>query len=178
MPQDHYYRLNLTAPVKMSLPPLPGILAVKRFAADGMLQGRSIAYSQPGNPSEVKNYHYHHWVDIPPLMLQEELLDYLRAANTAPDVIAGDSDINPDYLIKGRIKRLERIAGPVSEGLIELDLILMRATSRQMILHRVYHQKVKADNQTVIATVVAMNHALEKIYATFLDDLASLDMSH
>ncbi|MFQ5354920.1 MAG: ABC-type transport auxiliary lipoprotein family protein [Mariprofundaceae bacterium] len=174
VPQDHYYRLNLASPPKLAQPTLSGTLAVKRFAANGLLQGRGITHSQPGNPSEIESYHYHHWIDIPPLMLQELLLGYLQAASVASDIVAGDGDIKPDYLIKGRIKRLEHITGSPSEGLIELDLSLIQSDSRTLILHRVYQQKVRTSKQTITATVMALNHALEKIYAAFLEDLARI----
>jgi len=174
VPQDHYYRMDLAAPVRLAQPLLSGTLAIKRFAADGMLQARGILYSQPGSPLEVESYHYHHWTDIPPVMLQELLVGYLRAANAAPSIVAGGVDVEPDYILKGRIKRLERVTGSASEGVFELELSLIQAASRQLILQRSYRQQVRADNQTVSGTVAALNQALTNVYAEFLSDLTAL----
>jgi len=174
VPQDHYYRMDLAAPARMEQPLLSGTLAIKRFAADGMLQARGIVYSQPARPLEVESYHYHHWTDIPPVMLQELLVGYLRAANVAPSIVAGGVDVEPDYILKGRIKRLERVIGSSSEGIFELELSLIQANSRRVVLHRSYRQQVRADNQTVAGTVAALNQALAKVYAEFLSDLTAL----
>lgn len=174
VPQDHYYRMDLAAPARMEQPLLSGTLAIKRFAADGMLQARGIVYSQPARPLEVESYHYHHWTDIPPVMLQELLVGYLRAANVALSIVAGGVDVEPDYILKGRIKRLERVIGSSSEGIFELELSLIQANSRRVVLHRSYRQQVRADNQTVAGTVAALNQALAKVYAEFLSDLTAL----
>jgi ABC-type uncharacterized transport system auxiliary subunit len=174
IPQDHYYRLNLNKPARMGQPALQGTLAVRRFAADGMLQGRAILYSQSEKPLEVESYHYHHWIDIPPLMLQELLIDYLREANIAPHVVSTDMDTKPNYIIEGRINRLERLVGSPPEGVIELEIALIRADSRKMILHRLYRQKIPTNGRKMVATVKALNQALSKIYADFLGDLLSL----
>ena len=174
VPQDHYYRLNLTAPARMEQPVLPGILAIKRFSADGMLQVRGIIYSQPGRPLEVESYHYHHWTDIPPVMLQDILVGYLRAANAAPGIVAGGMDVEPDYILKGRINRLERVTGSAHDGVLELEFSLIQAATRQVILQRSYRQQVRADNQTVAGTVAALNQALENVYAEFLGDLTAM----
>jgi len=178
VPQDHYYRLNLAAPERLEQPVLPGTLAVRRFAADGMLQARSIIYSRPDRPLEVESYHYHHWTDIPPVMLQELLVGYLRDANVAPGIVDGVQDVEPEYILKGKIKRLERVVGSSSGGVIELELSLIQARSRRVILHRAYRQQVHADNRTVAGTVAALNQALANIYAGFLRDLTALKPEH
>ncbi len=176
VPQDHYYRLNLTAPERLEQPVLSGTLVVKRFAADGMLQARGIIYSQPDRPLEVESYHYHHWTDIPPVMLQELLVGYLRAANAAPGIVDEAQDVEPDYILKGRIKRLERVVGTSFGGVIDLELSLIQASSRRVILHRAYRQQVLAGNRTVAGTVAALNQALANIYAGFLSDLTALKL--
>jgi len=142
--QDHYYRLHLTEPARVEQPVLSGTLAVKRFAADGMLQDRSIVYSRPGKPLEVESYHYHHWTDIPPVMLQQLLVDYLRAANAATFVTVADADIRPDYILTGRVRRIERSIGAAAiSGIIELDLGLIHTDSGRVLFNRTYRQEVK-----------------------------------
>jgi len=173
VPQDHYYRLHLAEPVRMKQPVLSGTLAVKRFAADGMLQDRSIVYSRPGKPLEAESYHYHHWTDIPPVMLQQLLVDYLRAANAVTLVTMADADIRPDYILNGRVRRIERSIGASSAifGVIELDLGLIHTDSGRVLFNRTYRQDVKADGDTVADTVTALNKALANAYAEFLNDL-------
>jgi len=175
VPQDHYYRLHLTAPARMERPVLSGTLAVKRFAADGMLQDRSIVYSRPGKPLEAESYHYHHWTDIPPVMLQQLLVDYLRAANAATVVTMADADIRPGYILSGRVRRIERSIGASAIfGIIELDLGLIHTDSGRVLFNRTYRQDVKADGNTVADTVTALNKALANAYAEFLSDLMAL----
>jgi len=161
----------------MEQPVLTGTLAVKRFAADGMLQGRNMVYSKPGKPLEAELYHYHHWADIPPVMLQQQLADYLRAANAATRVTVADPDIRPDYILNGRIKRLERSIGATTSGIIELELGLIHKGSGRVLFSRTYRQKIRVEGSGMTDTVAALNQALTNIYVKFLSALTALSPS-
>jgi len=175
VPQDHYYRLRLPAPVRLEAPVLHGTLVVKRLGADGLLQGRSIVHSRASAPLEAEAYHYHHWTDIPPVMLQQQLVAYLRAAGIASRVAGANADIRPDYLVTGRIRRFERLVDGSVAGVIELELALIRAASGRMLYSHVYHRETRASGRAMLDTVAALNSGLAEIYGDFLHDLVRKD---
>ncbi len=175
IPQDHYYRLSLAAPARIAEPVLSGTLVVKRFDADGLLQGRSIIHSRATTPLEAEAYHYHHWTDIPPVMLQQQLVAYLRNAGIAGLVAGDDADIRPDYLVTGNIRRFERVVDGSARGAIELELGLIRAASGRILFSHTYRREMRASGASVMETVVALNKGLTEIYAEFLHDIMAQD---
>jgi len=175
IPQDHYYRLNLAAPHRVTAPVLSGTLVVKRFDANGLLQGRSIIHSRASTPLEAEAYHYHHWADIPPVMLQQQLVAYLRRAGVAARVAAADADIQADYLITGNIHRFERAVDGVATGIIELELGLIRKASGHILFSHTYRREIRASGGTMLDTVAALNTGTREIYAEFLHDIMSLN---
>ena len=77
IPQDKYYRLNVTTSAKAAVK-LDGVLEVERFRADGLISGRPIAYSE--NKGHLSEYHYHFWVEPPVDLLQDAMVSFLRNA--------------------------------------------------------------------------------------------------
>ena len=104
LPTDHYYRL----------PPLQSIntneelinsISVIIFQADGLYRERAILYSE--NEIEIKQYHYHHWVDSPSRLLQEYLAERLRLSKISK-VVLTTFEGNSSVIIKGKIKAFEQ----------------------------------------------------------------------
>ncbi len=67
LPTDHYYRLRVAQDIN-SDKEIVNSISVIVFQADGLYRERAILYSE--NEIEVKQYHYHHWIDSPNRLLQ------------------------------------------------------------------------------------------------------------
>ncbi len=171
LPTDHYYRLQAAPPPPVAQPALKGTIEVNRFTADGLVAGRPIVYTEPGQPHQVKEYHYHFWIEPPTILLRDHLVAFLRAAKTADIVTTPDMRANVDYVLTGRIIRLEKIEGPSPKGALEIELGVRAATGKIVFLD-VYKLEVAADNNSVEAGVRALNQALDRTYAQFAADLA------
>ena len=172
IPQDRFYRLEAPSPETVVDPPrLEGTLEVVRMAADGLTAGRPIVYSDAGNPLEAAEYAYHFWTQPPTIMLRDELVKYLRAAGVARAVVTPELRLEPDYVLTGRIKRLERVLGGTPKALIEMELALRQRRDERLIVLRTYRSEHAVPEDSVAATVTAMNTALAEIYANFLEDL-------
>ena len=78
LPTDHYYRLPALQGINTDQEIIDSI-SVINFQADGLYRERAILYSE--NKVEIKQYHYHHWVDSPNRLLQEYLAERLRLSN-------------------------------------------------------------------------------------------------
>jgi ABC-type uncharacterized transport system auxiliary subunit len=168
LPQDHYYRLEVPTP-QQGLQTLDGVLEVERFRADGLLSGRPIAYSE--GKGHLSEYHYHFWVEPPVDLLQEIMVDFLRASNIARHVVTPELRMEEDYLLTGKIKRLERILSNGNKIAVELELGLKRTSDDHLLVLKTYYRELEQDTQGVGGAVRAMNAALNEIYQTFLNDV-------
>jgi len=175
VPEDQFYRLRAV----LSSPPLskalfPGTLEIDRFVADGLTAGRPIVYSEAGKPFQVKEYHYHFWTQPPTVMLRDELVSYLRAAKVSDTVVTPEMRVPADYVLTGKIIRLERIIGTPPKAVLELELGLRKATGGKLIFLDTYRMEKQSDGSGVDAAVTSLNSALTAIYAKFVDDLSKL----
>ncbi len=168
LPQDHYYRLSVSAPQQGPLS-LNGVLEVERFRADGLLSGRPIAYSE--GEGKLAEYHYHFWVEPPVDLLQEAMVDFLRAANIATHVVTPQLRMAEDYLLTGKIKRLERLLSDGNKIAVELELGLKRTSDDRLLVLKSYHRVLDQQSPGVDGAVHAINDALSEIYQTFLNDV-------
>ncbi len=175
VPEDRFFRLNLPAPEKtLAKPSLEGTLEIERFVADGLTAGRPIVYSQADTPNQVNQYHYDFWTEPPTIMLRDQLVAYLRAAGAAARIVTPDLRADPEYVLTGRIKRLEQVLGSPSGAMVELELALRRTADATVMLVETYRVEAKAKSATVAAAVTAINGAVAEIYAKFAADLAGI----
>lgn len=171
VPTDSYYRLQVTPPSPAAQPVLKGTIEVNRFIADGLVAGRPIVHTEPAQPHQVKEYHYHFWTEPPTIMLRDQLVAYLRAAKIAETVTTPEIRANADYVLTGRIIRLEKVEGAAPKGALEIELGL-RSSGGKIVRLDVYKAEVPAENNSVEAAVRALNKALDQVYAKFAADLA------
>ncbi|MCP5372381.1 MAG: membrane integrity-associated transporter subunit PqiC [Hyphomicrobiales bacterium] len=174
-PEDSFYRLEAPAPAARFAPPkLNGILEVERFIADGVTAGRPIAYSDAGHPHEVKEYHYHFWIQPPTVMLRDALVEFLRAANVAPAIVTPDNRVSSVYELTGKIVRMEKVTGGTPKGVLVLELALRQTDTDRLMFLRTYTAETAADSDSVADAVTALNRAFADICARFGADLSKI----
>ncbi len=192
VPRDHYYRVLVTLPTQgdaaqstsassatgqsASRPSaagikFPGVLSVAPLEADGLLRERPLLYSTTGRAHEMQQHDYHYWMDPPPKMLQAQLVDYLRASGVAKAVVTPDLRVRPDYEITGRLKRFERLLGGGPTRVVaEVELALVEVERNQLLVIETYSAEVAAGDDSVEASVLALDEALARIFERFLAD--------
>ena len=174
VPQDRYYRLQAAvATAPMGTPALPGTLEVERFSADGLTAGRPIVYMQSDNPNQLLEYHYHFWTQPPTVMLRDELVTYLRGSNVANNVVTPEMRLPSDYVLTGRIRRLEQIVGSPNATAMELEISLRRQADGKLLFLKSYRHETATSSAGVGAAVDALNQSLNVVYADILADLKS-----
>ncbi len=173
IPRDHYYRILVPMPVATAAgSSLPGILSVPPFEADGLLRERPLLFSAGGRAHELQQYVYQYWSDPPPRMLQDQLAAYLRQSRLAREVVTPNLRIRPDFEVAGRLKRLERVLGDgAPRVLVELELALTRLSQDRLLVFRSYAAEHDAQDDSVQASVVALNHAVTEVFGRFLADV-------
>ncbi len=174
-PEDHFYRLRAGAPeTRLEQPVFPGTVEVDLFRSDALAGERLLlARAEPGS-LEIRRLPYHYWVDAPTRMVQTEVATYLRAAGAADRVITPATRVEPDYVLRGRIVRLERVlGGPTPRARIELEISVVRERGRELVLLVSYDEEESAQDGSIEASVVAFNRALTRILERFVADALS-----
>jgi ABC-type uncharacterized transport system auxiliary subunit len=173
-PRDHYYRLETAAPKALASPKLAGTLEVDRLRVEAISQGRRMLYRDMSQSGEIGQHAYHYWVDPPSVMLQDQLVRYLRAAGAAENVVTPAVYVESDYLVSGRIIRMERIlSGSEQRVAVEIELVLTRRERRDLLLLETYREERVAPGAGVAASVTAYEQAVSAIFERFLADIPS-----
>lgn len=168
VPEDHYYYLPEAKLEKGA--PLVSEIAVKRFVADGLHSERALLFGKAGKELRLKQYHYHHWTDIPPRMLQEHMITALRNAGAANMVINHDPANRSKYTLSGKIRHFEQHAsGRASEIRINIELRLDDEHGKPILL-KDYRRIQQAASTAPHDLVTAFGLALTEIYSEFLND--------
>ena len=171
-PRDHYYRLEAATPEALASPTLAGTLEVDRFRVEAISHGRRMLYSDLSESGEIVQHAYHHWADPPSVMLQDQLVRYLRTARVAENVVTPAVHVESDYLLAGRIVRLEHLLGAAeSRVTVEIEIVLMHQEGRELLLLETYHEERTAPDASVAASVNAYEHAISAIFERFVADI-------
>lgn len=172
LPEDRYYRLGQPAvPAGLQAPDLGASVAVARPFSDGLHMERTILYAEADQPLQVMRHHYDLWADSPPVLIQEHLVDFLRAAGVARRVVRSDSGFERALLIEPRLERFERILAPGGDSVVVALEFTVRGERGAPIIHS-YELRRPVDGQGMYATVQAFDAALVEIYTRLLRDLA------
>ena len=172
LPRDHYYRILITAPRAGSADRrLPGIVSVPLLEADGLLRERPLLFSASGRPHEMQQHDYQSWSDPPTRLLQGQLVDYLRQGRIAQSVVTPSMRVRPDFEVRGRIKRLERLlGGGAPRVFVELELALIGLADDRLLVLQSYAVERPSAEDSVEASIVALNLAVAEIFGRFLAD--------
>lgn len=170
-PVDQFYRLDVRAPAALSSPVLPGVVEVGRFAAEGLTGERALLYSYRDRPDQLSRYGYHLWVEPPPVLLQNQLVAFLRETRAAGTVVTADLRVPPDILVEGRLKRFEQIAGANPSVVVEMDLGVVRLHGGELVSLKTYRVERPVPDELPANAVVAFQAALGEIFGRFLHDL-------
>ena len=165
--RSNYYTLNLPAP-----PDTPTAedahttVAIREFRAPSYLRQGAIVYKP--SPEQIGFYAYHRWAIDPCDFVTDSIIDRLSATGTFSRVKRYDGQPDADYVVSGRLEKLEEID---YEGGVKVEV----AVSAQMTkLHTgtIVWSKAVSEigvvNQHNVPTVVSemsrtMERAIEKL---------------
>ena len=168
LPTDHYYRLPTLQGINADEEIINSI-SVITFQADGLYRERAILYSE--NEIEIKQYHYHHWVDSLNRLLQEHLVERLRLSGMSK-VVLTEFEGNSNLIIKGKIKAFEqRKSGTKNSAFISIEFRADKNNEGQPILFKQYTQVVDSEESSMTSVVNAFGVAVNNIYESFYNDL-------
>lgn len=104
----NYYTLHLQPPADP--PAQEGVrasLAVREFRSPGYLRQGAIVYKT--SPEQIGFYNYHRWAVDPREFVTNAVTERLRASGNFTQVKLYDGRSDVDYVLSGRLERLEEI---------------------------------------------------------------------
>lgn len=178
-PPDHFYRLDVPAATERFARPLySGIVEVAPLIADGLVSDRAVVYLYADEPNEVRQYTYRFWNTPPAVLVQEQLIRFLRGANVADRVVSTDLRLPADLSIEGRVRRFEQVfTGKDVRVVIELELAVIRGKDQGLMLLKDYRVEPLAQDDTLPAAATAASEGLSDIFTRLLADLRSARVS-
>ena len=150
---------------------LPATLAVRRFEALPYLRQGRIVY-RPG-PAEIGFYDYHRWAEDPAAAVTAAMIDSLRSSQLFSFVRPYDGQSQQDYLMSGRLERLEEIdsAGNVRvEARISAELFDLR--TGETVWTGDADETSEVETRNINSVIQGMTHAVQKSISRLV---ASLD---
>ncbi|MBI5162472.1 MAG: membrane integrity-associated transporter subunit PqiC [Magnetospirillum sp.] len=170
-PKDTFWRLEAAPPAtRFATPPLPGVLEVDRLESDGVLSERALAYRSAG--TGVQRYRYDFWSEAPGLLIQDRLIEELRAAGAADKVVPPGLRLPPDWALRGKIKHFEQIPD-ANKVAVEIELAVVGARDGGLVLLQDYAVERDTRGNEPQAAVEAIAHGVSQVVARFIADLGA-----
>ena len=172
-PRDHFYRLEAGAARALGAPSLDGTLEVDRPRSDAITGERLMLFRRQASPLEIDRHRYHQWAEAPRTMVQHELARYLRDAGVAQLVVTPELRVDADYVLGGRVVRLEQLLGDfTTQAVLELEFSLVAVPSGQLMLLKSYRQTRPVAGDAMKDAVAAFADALTAIFEQVTADLS------
>jgi ABC-type uncharacterized transport system auxiliary subunit len=158
----NYYTLNLPAPPD---PPAAEnahtTVAIREFRAPAYLRQGAIVYKP--SPEQIGFYAYHRWAVDPCDFVTDSIIDRLGATGTFSRVKRYDGQPDADYVVSGRLEKLEEID---YEGGVKVEVAVSAQMTRLdtgTIVWSKAVSEVGEVNQHDVPTVVSeMSHTMER----------------
>src|SRR5262245_22865293 len=169
-----YYTLDIT-PALQPAPDsarLPAAVAVRRFETPAYLRQGRIVYREA--PEAVDFYEYHRWAADPGPTVTNAVIESMRSARLFTFVKSYDGDEKPDYLMTGRLQKLDEVdyGGAVRvEAKLSAELVDARNGAIVWAGDAVAALNVESNN--VNSVVAAMSRALQINIDRLVSDLAT-----
>jgi cholesterol transport system auxiliary component len=156
-----YYTLDIAPAPRPAASRLPVTVAVRRFETPAYLRQGRIVYRQA--PEKIGFYDYHRWAADPSETVTTAVIESLRSSRLFSFVKPYDGQGKQDYLLGGRLERLEEIdysGGVRVHAKLSAELIDLRTGATVWTGDADETQGVETRN--VNSVVEEMSHAVEK----------------
>ena len=142
----------------------PGTVAVRKFETAAYLRQGRIAYRE--SPNEVGFYEYDRWAADPSATVTTAFIEALRSSGLFSRAESYDSHDKPDYLLTGRLERLDEIdygGGVQVEVKISAQLVNLRTAST--VWSGDASQASRVETRTMDSVVAEMSRGVQKCIA-------------
>jgi ABC-type uncharacterized transport system auxiliary subunit len=158
----NYYTLNLPAPPD---PPAAEnahtTVAIREFRAPAYLRQGAIVYKP--SPEQIGFYAYHRWAVDPCDFVTDSIVDRLGATGTFSRVKRYDGQPDADYVVSGRLEKLEEIdyEGGVKVE-VEVSAQMSRLDTGTIVWSKAVSEVGEVNQHDVPTVVLEMSHTMER----------------
>ena len=158
----NYYTLNLPAPPD---PPAAenanSRVAIREFRAPAYLRQGAIVYKP--SPEQIGFYAYHRWAIDPCEFVTQSIIARLDATGTFSHVKHYDGQPDADYVISGRLEKLEEID---YEGGVKVEVAvsarMIKLDTGTIVWSKAVSEVGEVSQHEVPTVVSEMSHTLER----------------
>jgi ABC-type uncharacterized transport system auxiliary subunit len=170
----NYYTLSIAPALKANVNSTPRqvTVAVLRFETPAYLRQGRIVYSKA--PGDIGFYEYHRWAVDPGQAVTTAVIESLRTENLFSLVAPYDGQARSDYLLTGRLEKLDEIdyggGGVKAEAQLSAELTNLRTGAIVWTGDAAGTSKVEGHD--VDSVVAEMNRALQGSIDRLLSSMA------
>jgi uncharacterized lipoprotein YmbA len=158
IPPTNYYVLHFPPQQPASAKPLTATAVVMPLRASEMLTQDRIVYRE--TPEQVGFYEYHRWAEDPRLTITQAIIEQLRQRRTFRQVVLFDGRSKADYIIRGRLDRLEEVDYPEGVSVrVQLSVKLLDAQEAETLWQGAAEETGKVGVGEVRSVVAEMSAA-------------------
>jgi len=172
--RTNYYTLNLPAPPD---PPaaenVRTTVAIREFRAPAYLKQGAIVYKP--SPDQIGFYAYQRWAIDPCEFVTDSIIARLGAAGTFSHVKHYDGQPNTDYVVSGRLEKLEEID---YEGGVKVEIAVSAQMTKldtgAIVWSKAVSEVGEVNQRDVPAVVSEMSHTMERAIEKLLTPVPSV----
>jgi ABC-type uncharacterized transport system auxiliary subunit len=173
MRSPNYYTLNLPAPPD---PPASenakATVAIREFSAPGYLRRGQIVFKT--SPEAVGFYAYQRWAVDPCEFVTDSMQDRLTATGLFAHVKRYDGRADAEYLVTGRLERLEEIDYDGSvKVVVAMSAQMIRFDTGATVWTKAVTKTGNVEKRDVPAVVSAMSNAMDSAMQELLNPLST-----
>lgn len=173
MRYPNYYTLNLPAPPD---PPASenakATVAIREFSAPGYLRRGQIVFKT--SPEAIGFYAYQRWAVDPCEFVTDSMQDRLTATGLFAHVKRYDGRADAEYLVTGRLERLEEIDYDGSvKVVVAMSAQMIRFDTGATVWTKAVTKTGNVEKRDVPAVVSAMSNAMDSAMQELLNPLST-----
>jgi ABC-type uncharacterized transport system auxiliary subunit len=167
----HYYALNRPAVADTVTKPDGPVLLVGRIETPEALEDGRIRYRAGAN--EVGSYEYHRWTERPAAMVQQLLVEMLRADGKYRQVQSAATSASGDFLIRGRLRDFSEVDDPGIRTRVSLQLELVDRKTGMVVWDRRFNRDEPVGGKAMKDVVASLDHNLQQVIAEAASGIGS-----
>jgi ABC-type uncharacterized transport system auxiliary subunit len=175
-PMKYYTLAETPEPAQTSAPRFPVTLLVARVAASHLYRDDHLVYGMTSE--ELETYEYHRWAEPPVEMVQDSLIESLRATNDFRSVSAVASNLRGDYLLRSHLDAFEEIDKPQLAARFSIQLELFDPKSGATVWNGSYSHDQPVNGKKVDDVIAALDQNVKAGMTQIASDLNQYFAAH
>jgi len=154
------YQLTVpAASTSVTVAPYRVTLLVGPITASHLFRDDQIVYRSTGQA--VGTYEYHRWAEPPPEMIEDILLQELRASGRFQHVYAESSDVRGRYLLRGRLYDFSEVDASQLAARVAFHFELFDVQAGTTVWSRSYSHDERVHRKDVAALAAAIDRNVQ-----------------